>query len=1042
LSQNQPPSNDPLLSNQWGLAAVHASEAWSLIRTTLGGLAPSGVAIGIIDSGVNYNHEDLAANVIRGKDECDDSTGQCLAILAHPLDRLGHGTTVAATAAAIANNGKGGAGIAYNAPIVAVKITTNSGQVIDQLGIAEGILDAISNGAKVINLSIYTSPAPVLTDTINLALSSLHIVVAAVGNANCNTTNYPASLPGVIAVGASDADNNRATWGALKFCTTLFDSGSNYGSRTDVYAPGSGILSYLATANSGSAAYGSGVNGTSFASPFVAGAASLMLAINPSLTPVQVRSIIMQSAQHTSKYDPVGNEIRLLDVNTAVQQAIALLPHSNQPPAAGFLMTSGNQSIHNGPVPLSLNIPRAGSTTVNFNGSAPTYSSDPDGTVISWLWSIDGAQASTAPTFSKALSKGNHQISLFVGDNNGAFGPAAIGLVNIVEETPPQITMSFGASSIVLNANPGTSLTFTVSAPLNPAPLTGVGFNDALPAGLTVSLPNGLTGSCINGTLTAVAGGSTVSLTGVTLLPGASCTFSLNVTGTTSGLKINSVTVTSANGGNGNTATSSVTVSDTTPSVITYDFTGTITSRIVSGMPDPYGIASGIISGTVSYQYPPPPGGSATPPIALYPNMVTAMSVLVNGVQLKAVFPGLQNFGAVQTNYLQLTHANGASSNPFSYASANMSIILQAPTAVLPNLSFPALIDLSQFTTKRFDLTISGSGGGIFNIDATLSSFTKRTGNSQPRYSVTAVPIALGLTSLVLGGISQDGRITGTAFTGSQRVPFVGNQTGIATIAIPTNWIATSVYGINTSGQICGNTSINFVTQAFTGNSGGLATIPLPPGFFSSSCAGINNTGQIAGNGNGGSRAFIVTGGAVTPFPIPSGWQNISASGINSAGQIAGTLNVCCFREQGYIGTAAGITPIPLPSGWLNSEAEVINDSGVVAGSVMNDFSGTLAQVFVGSSSSVSVISIPGYTFNAAIGINNLGQVLILARNSSDSAWVLWDAVNGARFLRDLIPSGWEVDPVIGINDNGQVLGWGRNSPTADFVPVVLNPVQ
>jgi len=134
---------------------------------------------------------------------------------------------------------------------------------------------------------------------------------------------------------------------------------------------------------------------------------------------------------------------------------------------------------------------------------------------------------------------------------------------------PPVITKSFGSTSI--QANGSTSLSFNITNP-NATPLTGVGFTDTLPAGLIVSTPNGLTGSCDGGTNTASAGSNSISLSGATLAASSSCTFSVNVTGTTAGVKNNSVTVFSTNGGTGNTSSASLTVLPPLPPTIVKAF--------------------------------------------------------------------------------------------------------------------------------------------------------------------------------------------------------------------------------------------------------------------------------------------------------------------------------------------------------------------------------------------------------------------------------------------------------------------------------------
>jgi arabinogalactan endo-1,4-beta-galactosidase len=124
---------------------------------------------------------------------------------------------------------------------------------------------------------------------------------------------------------------------------------------------------------------------------------------------------------------------------------------------------------------------------------------------------------------------------------------------------PPTISKAFGAASVALNA--ATTLTFALSNPNAGSSLSGVGFTDALPAGLVISTPNGATGSCGGGTITATAGSTSVALSGATLAANASCNFAVNVTGTSAGLQ-NNVTsaVTSTEGGNGKTATAGITV--------------------------------------------------------------------------------------------------------------------------------------------------------------------------------------------------------------------------------------------------------------------------------------------------------------------------------------------------------------------------------------------------------------------------------------------------------------------------------------------------
>jgi arabinogalactan endo-1,4-beta-galactosidase len=124
---------------------------------------------------------------------------------------------------------------------------------------------------------------------------------------------------------------------------------------------------------------------------------------------------------------------------------------------------------------------------------------------------------------------------------------------------PPAIAKVFGAASVSLNGT--TSLTFSLSNPNSAISLSGIGFTDAFPSGLTVASPNGLAGSCGGGTIIAAAGSNSVSLSGASLAAGASCTFAVNVVGTTAGAQ-NNVTgaVTSTEAGNGGTASAQITV--------------------------------------------------------------------------------------------------------------------------------------------------------------------------------------------------------------------------------------------------------------------------------------------------------------------------------------------------------------------------------------------------------------------------------------------------------------------------------------------------
>ena len=235
----------------------------------------------------------------------------------------------------------------------------------------------------------------------------------------------------------------------------------------------------------------------------------------------------------------------------------------------------------NGSTSLSFTIMNPGANTISLAGVAFTDSL-PAGLVVASPPALSGscgggtitaAAASGSVSLSGATlaTSGSCAFSVNVtgttaGVKNNAVtvtsttaGTGNTANASITVVAPPTITKVFGSASISLNGN--TTLTFTVSNPNPGTGLTGVGFTDALPSGLIIATPNGMTGSCGGGTITGIAGTASVTLTGATLVSSSSCTFAVNVTGTSAGT-INNTTasVTSTNGGTGGTASASLAV--------------------------------------------------------------------------------------------------------------------------------------------------------------------------------------------------------------------------------------------------------------------------------------------------------------------------------------------------------------------------------------------------------------------------------------------------------------------------------------------------
>lgn len=247
--------NDPSYNQQWGMSKINIEMAWN---KTLG----NDIIVGVVDTGVDYQNSDLALNMWKnsqghfGYDFSNNTP--------NPLDTDGHGTHVAGIISAISNNALQIAGVAPKAKIMAVKIFPNA----YDSRCAAGIKYAVDNGAKVINNSYGPTSRrpsnPVIEDAVSYAYSKGVIIVFAAGNSNDDIQYYsPANYSKVIAVGATDVNDNRASF-------------SNYGTQVAISAPGVNILSLRPNSNTP-------VNksGTSMAAPFVTGAIALIIKLNP-----------------------------------------------------------------------------------------------------------------------------------------------------------------------------------------------------------------------------------------------------------------------------------------------------------------------------------------------------------------------------------------------------------------------------------------------------------------------------------------------------------------------------------------------------------------------------------------------------------------------------------------------------------------------------------------------------------------------------------------------------------------------------------------
>lgn len=248
---------------QWNLPLIKANQGWSLTKGS------GDVVIAVVDTGVDPSHWDLKSKLLKGYNVIDTN--------AAPKDDVGHGTHVAGIIGAEVNNLEGIAGMTWNNPILPVKVLDSTGAGTSY-SVAEGVIWATDQGAKVINLSLgnYADGA-FLHDAIKYAYDRDVVLVAATGNDNTSQPGYPAAYPEVFAVSATNQDNTKASY-------------SNYGDYVDVVAPGTSIASTYPD-NQYAA-----LSGTSMAGPHVSALAGLIRSINPSLKNTEVYDIMRQSA--------------------------------------------------------------------------------------------------------------------------------------------------------------------------------------------------------------------------------------------------------------------------------------------------------------------------------------------------------------------------------------------------------------------------------------------------------------------------------------------------------------------------------------------------------------------------------------------------------------------------------------------------------------------------------------------------------------------------------------------------------------------------
>ena len=343
--------NDPRFAEQWNLPLTRLPQAWAIEKGN------ANVVIAIIDSGIDYRHDDLAAKTwvnpgevpdngldddgngyvddVHGWDFTDapnvQGEGDFIEGDNEPIDESGHGTHVAGIAGAMADNGIGIAGVAWHCPLMAIRagLSLGGSSRMQDDDSAAAIVYAADNGASVINMSWGSEQVSfVIQDAIDYAHARGVVLVGAAGNSQKAAAIFPAAYRQVIAVASTEQHQQRFYQ-------------SNFGASVDIAAPGNVILSTQIDNQYRL------LTGTSMAAPHVAGVAALMLSKRPALTHEEVRQILINTAdvvleEESDTPDPrfVGagtlNAERALLASGALQARI-LSPETN---------SGGSNAIH------------------------------------------------------------------------------------------------------------------------------------------------------------------------------------------------------------------------------------------------------------------------------------------------------------------------------------------------------------------------------------------------------------------------------------------------------------------------------------------------------------------------------------------------------------------------------------------------------------------------------------------------------------------------------------------------------------------------
>lgn len=399
-------SNDTRLSELYGLTKISAPLAWDFTTGS------SAVVVADIDTGLKYTHEDIAANAwtnsgeINGNGIDDDGNGFVDDFYgwdffyndSDPIDDVGgaggHGTHTAGTIGAVGNNSKGVVGVNWNVKIMAIKIYSPNGSDSTSTMLINAYNYVTMMKNRGVNIRVTNNSYggcgeacgydQATKDALDAMGNAGILNVFAAGNSNRNIETspaYPASYtsPSILSVASSTSSDDRSGF-------------SNYGALSvDVAAPGSNILSTYNTSNSSYAS----LSGTSMATPHVTGAAALLSAYNPNLSPASLKATLMNTVDVLAQWNGVVKTGGRINVSRALQNQtvcnFAIYPggfetHSLDATASSFNITAPQNCDFSAVsdaswITVTSGNPGSGNTTVSFTVAANTTGQSRAGTI-------------------------------------------------------------------------------------------------------------------------------------------------------------------------------------------------------------------------------------------------------------------------------------------------------------------------------------------------------------------------------------------------------------------------------------------------------------------------------------------------------------------------------------------------------------------------------------------------------------------------------------------------------------------------------------